>query len=167
MVSHDEKSNGSGFTKQEKRSDPDPDPDPDPRPPDDQQQQPHFFPTSKSLKTDYFDQHNKTTMSMRSDSLLSVSAPDANNMLSFSSSSSSSSNTSTNNTTKDGNHTSLFSFYQPSPAYIRNTGILLTFQFHNFCGFCFTLFLCVMLEICSSIFLGRIGDWVFRKLYFC
>ncbi|XP_071732274.1 growth-regulating factor 2-like [Rutidosis leptorrhynchoides] len=108
MLSHEQKTNGSEFTKQDNRS------DPDLQPPDDQNQQQHyFFPTSKSLKTDYFDQPNKTTMPIRSDSLLSVSAPDANNMLSFSSSTDS---------TKDENHTSLFSFYQPSPAYSRNTG---------------------------------------------
>ncbi|KAI3726382.1 hypothetical protein L1987_66179 [Smallanthus sonchifolius] len=63
----------------------------------------HFLHTNKSCRTDYFDQPNKS-MPMRSDS-----------MLSFSSSSSSST------TPKDGNQTSLFSFYQPSPAYIRNT----------------------------------------------
>lgn len=113
VLSNDEKTStinnhGSGFTKQERS-----DPNPHPRPPDDQH---HFLPTSKSSRTDYFDQPSKT-MSMRSDSLLSVSAADANNMLSFSSSSSSSTNT-----VKDGNQTSLFSFYQPSPAYIRNTG---------------------------------------------
>ncbi|KAI3500290.1 hypothetical protein L1887_36109 [Cichorium endivia] len=100
---HDEKINiinhGSGFNKQE-RSEPDP--------PDDQEP---FFRTSKSSKIDYFDQPNKT-MSMRSDSLLSVSAADTNNMLSFSSSSA----------IKDANQSSLFSFYQPSPSYIRNTG---------------------------------------------
>ncbi|XP_024978574.1 growth-regulating factor 1-like [Cynara cardunculus var. scolymus] len=115
LLNHDEKTNtinnhGSGFTKQE-RSEPDP-------PPDDQQL---FLRTSKSSRTDYFDQPINKTMPMRSDSLLSVSAADAgvsNHMLSFSSSSSSSST----NTVKDGNQTSLFSFYQPSPAYIRNTG---------------------------------------------
>ncbi|CAH1435125.1 unnamed protein product, partial [Lactuca virosa] len=104
LLNHDEKTNGSGFNKQE-RSDPDP--------PDDQEL---FLRTSKSSRTDYFDQPTKT-MSMRSDSFLSVSATDANNMLSFSSSSSSSSST-----IKDANQSSLFSFYQPSPSYIRNTG---------------------------------------------
>ncbi|PWA54920.1 Glutamine-Leucine-Glutamine, QLQ [Artemisia annua] len=57
-------------------------------------------------------------MSMRSDPMLSLSAPDTNNMLSFSSS----------DTTKDANQTSLFSFYQPTNAYIRNTDGWGTFQ---------------------------------------
>ncbi|KAK1433162.1 hypothetical protein QVD17_10068 [Tagetes erecta] len=91
---------GSDFTKQETS-----------HPPDH-----HLLQPSKSSKTDYFDQPNKT-MSLRSDSILSLSP---NNMLCFSSSSSSSSSSS--NTTKDANQTSLFSFYQPSPSYIRNTG---------------------------------------------
>nr|GEV49662.1 growth-regulating factor 1-like [Tanacetum cinerariifolium] len=92
----DEKHNNSGSIKQHRS--------------DDHQ---HFvLPTFKSSRTDYFDQPNKTTMSMRSDPMLSVSAPDTNNMLSFSS----------NDTAKDANQTSLFSFYQPPNAYIRNTG---------------------------------------------
>lgn len=113
LLNHDEKTttinnHGSGFTKQE-RSEPDP--------PDDHQQL--FLRTSKSSRIDYFDQPNNKTMPMRSDSLLSVSASDAgvsNHMLSFSSSPPST------NAIKDGNQISLFSFYQPSPAYIRNTG---------------------------------------------
>ncbi|KAI3777181.1 hypothetical protein L1987_46977 [Smallanthus sonchifolius] len=94
-LSHDEKNSGSEFTKQERSDD-----------------HHHFLQPSKSSRTDYFDQPNKT-MPMRSDSLLSLSAADANNMLSFSSST---------NATKDANQNSLFSFYQPSPAYIINTG---------------------------------------------
>ncbi|XP_076921789.1 growth-regulating factor 2-like [Bidens hawaiensis] len=70
-----------------------------------------FLQACKSSRTDYFDQPNKS-MSLRSDSLLSPSAADSNNMLSFSSSSSD----------KYSNHTSLFSFCQPSHSYIKNTG---------------------------------------------
>ncbi|XP_076950953.1 growth-regulating factor 2-like [Bidens hawaiensis] len=70
-----------------------------------------FLQTCKSSRTDYFDQPNKS-MSLRSDSLLSLSAADSNNMLSFFSASSD----------KDSNQTSLFSFYQPSHSYIKNTG---------------------------------------------
>ncbi|KAJ0683908.1 hypothetical protein HanLR1_Chr11g0385451 [Helianthus annuus] len=108
ILTHDDKNknkHGSGFTKQE-RSEPD-----DPHD--------HFLllQPSKSSRSDYFDQPPNKSMSLRSDSLLSLSAADDdtnNNMLSFSSS------------VKDGNQPSLFSFYQPSsPAYIRNTGIYL------------------------------------------
>ncbi|KAD2805630.1 hypothetical protein R6Q59_029321 [Mikania micrantha] len=74
VLSHDDKNiinnRGSGFTKQERS--------------DDHQQ--HFVQTCKSSRTNYFDQPSKS-MSMRSDSLLSLSPADANNMLSFSSSS--------------------------------------------------------------------------------
>ncbi|KAK9066980.1 hypothetical protein SSX86_014304 [Deinandra increscens subsp. villosa] len=100
ILSHDEKSHtrGSGCTKQQRSV------------PDDH---PHFLQASKSSRTDFFDHPNKS-MSLRSDSLLSLSAADANNMLSFSSSSSSSAANATN-------QSSLFSFYQPSTAYIRNT----------------------------------------------
>lgn len=109
--------NGSVFTKQQRS--------------DDQQQQVQEF--VKSSRSDYFDQPNKTMSScLRSDSLLSLS-PAANNninnsnMLSFSSSS-------TNTTTKNVN--SLFSFYQPSPAYITNTttGMYFIF-FFDICKF--------------------------------
>ncbi|KAI3760977.1 hypothetical protein L1987_51381 [Smallanthus sonchifolius] len=96
-LSHDEKNSGS---KQERSDD-----------------HHHFLQHSKSSRTDCFDQPNKT-MPMRSDSMLSLSAADANNMLSFSSSSSST------NATKDANKNSLFSFYQTSPAYIRNTDVV-------------------------------------------
>ncbi|MFS7983256.1 putative transcription factor interactor and regulator C3H-WRC/GRF family [Helianthus anomalus] len=104
ILTHDDKNknknkHGSGFTKQERS---------EPEDPHD-----HFLllQPSKSSRSDYFDQPNKS-MSLRSESLLSLSAADDtnNNMLSFSSS------------VKDGNQPSLFSFYQPSPAYIRNTG---------------------------------------------
>ncbi|KAD4888298.1 hypothetical protein R6Q59_034644 [Mikania micrantha] len=98
VLSHDDKSNhGSGFTKQQRS--------------DDHERLPL---TCKSSRTDYFDQPNKT-MPMRSESLLSLSASDANNMLSFSSSSPAIA-------FKDGNQSSIFSFYQPSSAYIRNAG---------------------------------------------
>ncbi|KAJ0753989.1 putative transcription factor interactor and regulator C3H-WRC/GRF family [Helianthus annuus] len=97
LTTHDDKNktnnlSGSGFTKQQRSVLVD-----------------DHLQTSKSTKTDYFDQPNKS-MSVRSDSLLSLSPADANNMLSFSSSSSSSS-------AITSNQNSLFSFYQP---YIRN-----------------------------------------------